>query len=850
VLALAANGLLWLNVPLIAQTLAALTLTLALPGWLLARLWVGNDSPAPDWLAMTVYAGAVGFGLQTLVMLWLSYWPGPVTFVTTLLAFNLLCFALWLGCLHRDLTGMTAAHTVEAPGPRRNPLWTNVAIIVILLVGGLLRHTDLGYAEFQGDEGRAVLRAAAVLQGYEEVLFLHRKGPQEILTPAATYALTGHLTEATARLPFALASLLGVVAVYCLGRRMFGPVAGCCAALLLAVDGYFIGFARIVQYQSIVLLTTTAAVLLLYQTPQRPASRMRDLTLAAFLVASGALAHYEAILALIPAVYLLWSGWKDTPARRQWIALAAALIAGAVTLACFFVPYIFAPSFANTFAYLTGERIGDNAPYNHLADFFLRTSVYSSSYAVLLQCALATIALCLVYRRGLRQPWSWLAIILVVVGLVWTFVHPGWLVAGERDLTVLFFAAILAGAWFLPGPEGAPAKAERTLWLWFGLLMLLALFAVAKPRTHVYIFFIPWALLAGMVVQRFWESLHTAWGSRAANLLVAGLLASCLLVFGMYGYWFFVYNQVEVFRTWEQNRPQGYWAPYTLPDDQSLFGFPIQSGWKAVGVLYARGQLDGAYTTNDVDAWVTDWYTRGANRCLREHRFQFVADHLARKDQQRRQQLLAELPQGYRQRFAILVYHQPRLQVWEKGNEDLQLNELPIDELAAEFDAHLSGPDFPLTAPAIEPPIQHPQKVLFGEHIRLEGYALDRTSVAAGENMQFTLYWRATGPVETRYRVETHLRGPDGAIAGSASGEPGCDAQRTDDWTIGELIVDPHRLIVAPKTSPGAYKIYTSLVDRETGETLAPVHGAEVVLGVVEITAPTVLTSTDAPGQD
>jgi hypothetical protein len=366
----------------------------------------------------------------------------------------------------------------------------------------------------------------------------------------------------------------------------------------------------------------------------------------------------------------------------------------------------------------------------------------------------------------------------------------------------------------------------------------------------VYIFFVPWALLSGMVVQWLWESLGAAWTPRASSTLVAGLLASCLLIFGLYAYWLFVYHQVEIFRTWEQNRPKGYWTAYSLPDDQSLFGFPIRSGWKAAGVLYARGQLDGAYTTNSVDAWVSDWYTRGADRCLRDHRYQFVADHLSRRDQQRRQQLLAELPQHYGQRFAVLVHNQPRMQIWEKGNEDAPVSELSIDEVAAEFDEHLSGPDFPLTAPVIEPPIQRPQKVQFGEHIWLEGYALDRSSAAAGEGVLFTLYWRATGPVEIRYRVETQLRGEDGWLAGNAAGEPGCDAQPTDDWAVGELIVDPHRLIVAPDTPPGAYRIYISLTGHETGDRLASADGVEVALGALEVTASTALTPKPRPGQD
>ena len=61
---------------------------------------------------------------------------------------------------------------------------------------------------------------------------------------------------------------------------------------------------------------------------------------------------------------------------------------------------------------------------------------------------------------------------------------------------------------------------ERTLWLWFGVLFVLSLFFVGKPRTHVYVFFVPWGLLAGMTVTEAWVMLRARWGSRLANGLV------------------------------------------------------------------------------------------------------------------------------------------------------------------------------------------------------------------------------------------------------------------------------------------------------------------------------------------
>ncbi|RIK26720.1 MAG: hypothetical protein DCC55_39795, partial [Chloroflexi bacterium] len=663
-----------------------------------------------------------------------------------------------------------------------------------------------------------------------DVLFLHRKGPQEILAPAVSYALTGHLTEATARLPFALAGVAGVLAIYCLGRRIFGPLAGSVAALLLAVDGYFIAFARITQYQSIVLLMTVTSVLLLYQLRGHAAIRL--LTLAAFLVAAGALAHYEAMLAVIPGAYLVWHWRQRTKPADFRTGLGAALMVGGGTLALFYLPYIVSPNFASVYSYLTEERIGGQPPYNHLADFFLRTTLYSTTYAVLLQIGLVTLGAFQLYQRTWRSPRSWLVMAAVGAGLVVTLFQPDWLLISGHSWTVLFFLVAFGSVWFLPGA----GQAERMLWIWFGLLVLLALFLIAKPRTHVYVFFIPWVLLCGMVVARLTGRLAAARSPLVAHGLAASALAGCLLLFGSYAYWYFVYNRVEIFRTWSENRPAGFWTVYDQPDDQSIFGFPNRSGWKAVGVLYDQGVLQGAYTSRNTDEWVSDWYTRGADRCPRAHRYFMVSDRLGARETVRRENLLAELPATHQQWGVVTVYDEPRLEIWQRGGEPPTPQTLPIADYAAEFDARLSGPDFPLSAPAVEPVIQRPLAVQFGNQIVLEGYALDQDAIAAGATVQLTLYWRAREPVDTRYIVVNEVRrNEDGAAVAHAAGEPGCDAQRTTDWVVGELIADRYDLPIADGAEPGVYSVVTRMEERDTGSILPSSIGESVTLGAVRI---------------
>lgn len=369
--------------PHLVQAVAALILAGFLPGFLLVHALIGQGSaPAPWWEAAVLGAGAA-YVVLVGGMLGLSYLPGGPTLFATLLLFDALTLglALWVfwagrqrGMLlvqerqrvsaRNSLSGAPVSGAPALPLPEMDWRWLLAGTLALLIVGGGLRLGNLGYSDFQGDEARAALRAAATLQSYEDVLFLHKKGPTEILLPTALYVLTGHLTEATARLPFALASTAALFAAWLLGRRLFNPLAGWIAAMFFALDGYFIGFARIVQYQSVVLLMSLLVVLLLYRLVKRPQALAACLSLAALLLATGLLSHYEGALAALPAA-VLWGVllWQQ---RAEWKrVLAATAIAAAVggaLLGAFYAPYILNPRFAATYYYLTDRRIGGSPP--------------------------------------------------------------------------------------------------------------------------------------------------------------------------------------------------------------------------------------------------------------------------------------------------------------------------------------------------------------------------------------------------------------------------------------------------------------------------------------------------------
>ena len=836
-LAVVAHLFIWVGQPLYLAASAVLVLTGFLPGLLLVELLVVRSVAPPTLVERLLYAIGCGYGIMVLVMLLVSYLPGGVAVWQTLLAFDGLLVILaglvwWLE--HRSSPAHTRDRRPLDEGAlsgvkRQTSNVLLVGIIVLLVVGGFFRLSNLGYSEFQGDEAWATLRAAAVIQGYEDVLLIHKKGPTEILLPTVIYSLTGHLNEATARLPFALANLTALFAVFLLGWRLISPLAGWAAAFLLMFDGYLIGFAHIVQYQSVILLTSALVVLIMLRLYRHPQALTRYLALAAFLLATGLLSHYEAATAAVPAAFLLGAALVQRRINWRMLLLAAipALLLGALMLALFYVPFVLHPNFSATYTYLVDRRFGGegSAPYNNLADFFVRTTTYNSLYYALSMIGLLLMALLRAYRRGLPARWATVVSVAIVAVMALTFWRSDWLQIGATDLIIIPFALAFALVWVIPR---VPVE-ERTVWLWLGAPLLLAFFLTAKPRSHVYIFFTPWALLAGGAIAVAWAWLRPRLGQTQALAIGAGAVVAAILVFGLYDYWFFIYNQVEVLRTWQENRPAGYVVPYSEPDDKAIFGFPLANGWKVVGALYAGGELQGDFETNEKEAWVPSWYTRGQERCGRTADWYFQIDNLEPFDQGDRLQMEHFLRSGFEKWGKVEVNGADRMIIYKRTGArsdfptEAPNDALPtfhLDEYTLPFDL-MAGAGLTLTYPTIAPPIAHPMHVNLGDQIWLEGYAIRYPQpLRAGDTIRLTLYWRAQKPIAANYKVFNQSYYGNGTMVAQKDGYPVCETRETWRWDPGELITDEYELPVDPAAPDGLYPLYTGMYIEETLERL------------------------------
>ncbi len=777
---------------------AAFILLWFLPGLAYARLLAGRHRrPTAEEVAVGL---GLGMGTVALLTLLLHYIPGPLTLPTLLAAVNMLIFVLILATPRPPLLDfkLVIGHWSLIIG---HLSFAHLSLVIPAAV--LFRLPYLGYSEFQGDEGVVMMRAARAILGDDAQLFYHQKGPAEVLLPMATWTLSGTINEWQARLPFAFAGLLGVVALYLLGRRWFNGRSGQIAALLLAVNGYFVGFGRVVQYQSLVLAVTTLALLALWRWSEGEGRRW--LIVGAALLAFGLLAHYDAGLALPTAAYIVGRRlWRAQSERRTfWVEVLAAGALAFAIFALFYLPFIRHPNFAKTLGYLSGARVGTKGPlYNNLLSSLPLATFYNSMYYLIGMIGLLVVASFLSFRRlGLLIPTA-CYLLLILQSTIYNLQSPTWV------------GPVLAGlltAILLSRRSPAPSCAA---WLWFGAPFLFYYFLVRDPRTHVLNVFPGACLLASLPLTRIWQHFHalrtTSHVSRFTfhALLLSSLAILVLLAY--YPYLMFVQHDHEIKRTWPAHRPALYWRPDAeLPHD-GYFGFPYRAGWKVVGALIKEGALSGVYASNE-EQEVAGWYTRGAERTYCPGpEWYLIAQNVQDEVPINRDEIEAI----YHLWGEIRVAGEPKLLIYHRGPAAAPPDIYHVEDYVSRFDAR--------TIPAsVMPPLPTdyiPAGYTLGETVRLLGYRLDVADAQPGGNIHLVLYWKALRPIETRYQVFNQLY--DGAMWGQQDGTPGCALSPTIFWEPGQIVRDEYTIPIAPSTPPGDIPLLVGMYGLGTGERL------------------------------
>ena len=123
-----------------------------------------------------------------------------------------------------------------------------LVLLGFVIYGVFVRIQELGYSNLQGDEINP-------LDYLYENNFIHyilnqKRGPLQYLINFANTSFFGYISEFQVRLPYLLFALGGLYTLYLLAKKIFDKQTALYTMALLSINGLFIAFSRIAQYQS------------------------------------------------------------------------------------------------------------------------------------------------------------------------------------------------------------------------------------------------------------------------------------------------------------------------------------------------------------------------------------------------------------------------------------------------------------------------------------------------------------------------------------------------------------------------------------------------------------------------
>lgn len=822
----------WFSIPFAMRLVAATLLAFFLPGWLLLQT-IGFT--AEDRMEQVVLASGTSYGLTVLGSLGVLYAAGRLSVPLVIGLLGLTSLVLAVVCIVRPrLSG-------DSPSPNRLNL---LFFVIPVAVAAFFSFTRLGYSDYWGDEMNGLLRAVSIIAGRRETLFEHTKGPVEVLLPAVFGLLVGRFEPFTLRFPFALAHTVGVGGYYLLARRLFGRNVALFAALILAINGLYLAFGRIVQYQAVVFLMMGLSVLVAYRFYR--GGQAKYLGLTSFLVGIGLLAHYDMLLILPPIGYLLWRryGWRWMAWRTDGVQLIGAGIILLVVVALFYLPFLLHPHLIETSSYLSRIVGASNWPANNFDELYVFAVMYNSRYYVvfitLLGAGTLTLDLIKLFRdkhrdRGLGLV---LAVAFVLGPLAIMAAHTSFV----PMLVCVLLLILLVGF--------SPATVEvKVAYVWAGVSFIGYVFFVDHPRTHLQIVYLGWSLLAAFAAKRLVSALQA--GSallRRRWAMIGSVAVSCLLVgfFANYEYLLFVDTGREYIFTYPEHKNLLYWEDPNFPfGSRRLYGAPHRLGWQMINDLYLQDRLQGDWDSNDRGSNLF-WYTLGSPRNPCYPRYYFLAEFQQQEGSRK------ELPN-----FSLSDYVQIG-QVWNRDRPQIEVYEFapmgrdnemsiwpepihyasfirPVDFSSFPYEETLP-PDISNSLP--EPPTfrpgpsvleqiadrySDPRIVNVRDKVALMGYDLDGTSWATpGGAIVLTLYWRAVEVVNLPYKTFVHLVSDEGQeseaeLWAQSDDYPACGTQSTQRWQAGQIIIDRHLVRLPADVPPGEYLLRVGLYEPQTG---------------------------------
>ncbi len=665
----------------------------------------------------------------------------------------------------------------------------HVLPILIVLLAALLRFHMLGHQSLWNDEGNSLRLAQRSVSGLISAAAQDIHPPGYYLTLKAWQTLTGD-SEFALRSLSALAGILTVACVYALGKALFAPGVGLIASALVAINSFAVYYSQEARMYTLVTLCAAAALLFFVRWTARPT--WRDGVALALINAAGLYIHYTYPLMMIV----------------QGVLFVARIALTALTPRS-------SPEGegSKTHALESPSPLGMLLPHNW------GRSGWGGGFrvrAILAYIALNLLTLALfapILPTALRQVSAW--------------PHTGQPINAGEGIPII-------ARWLVYG--NTSLAANWWVYVWPTVFILAAFIPdwVRRRQPFAWRLALPWLILAVSIVPLFALDLF-----RDANLkfLLPAQIATALLI-GR-GAWLL----------WELGTPNLFILLEAAP--RILAGIGMLSL-----AMISSDALDNLY---NVSGFARDDYRAMAQVITDDPR---PGDMIV-LDAPNQQEtfsyyyhgvdLVLGLPAGLggdnsatRTAIQAAIHSARRVFALYWGEDERDPQHIVENELnAATFPAwsRWYGNVRMVLYAVPSAPARVPTQMLnasFGGLIRLNGTALDATTVQAGDVIGVTLFWEAEKPIPKRYKVFLHLLAADGHLVAQRDSEPANNSALTTSWTPGQTVIDSQGVLVPPGLATGDYSLIVGLYDVNDPTarlTLNPTDSTtdHVTLGVIRV---------------
>ena len=176
------------------------------------------------------------------------------------------------------------------------PVYTTTIFFLLIVFSIFVRAQDLGYSIFQGDEVNTVdflYEMQPGINGLWEYLISQKRGPVQYMINIINVNLFGYINEEQIRFPYLVFSVIALFSLYKLTKRVFDPATALIASTLMAINGLFIAFGRITQYQSVMYFLIPFGIMLFIRALNT--KNNKTLLYSGLLMSFAFLTHYDTL---------------------------------------------------------------------------------------------------------------------------------------------------------------------------------------------------------------------------------------------------------------------------------------------------------------------------------------------------------------------------------------------------------------------------------------------------------------------------------------------------------------------------------------------------------------------------